>query len=86
MSDLKNHPRVPEDTPCMNRSGSDWSFSVSWAEDELPLAEAYLYDDVYTVVGSMCFWIAHIGGEQGLADQWLDWMEKCNTRIKGLTS
>lgn len=77
MSNLNHHPRVPEDCPGINQDGERFFFQVSWSDEELDLAEAHQYDDVYTVIGSICFWWATRQGDHELAQQWADWMEEC---------
>jgi hypothetical protein len=77
MSNLSFHPEVPEDCPGMGRSDGRWFFEVSWSDEELALDEAYQYQDVYVVVGSICFWWATRQGKTALAQQWLDWVEEC---------
>lgn len=80
---LSHHPPVPPDCPGMNKSGDRWLFGVSWADDELDLAEAHLHDDVYTVVGSICYWWAMRSGDHVLAQQWADWLDECGDVAAG---
>ena len=79
MNHLSHHPEVPEDCPGMASSEGRWFFEVSWADEELALDEAYQYQDVYLIVGSLCFFIATEQGNTALAQQWADWIAECGS-------
>lgn len=76
---LDKHPPVPAGTPCLERSSQDdrWAMEVSWTGITLWLDVAHRNDDVYPLIGSLCYWQAVKNGQPELAQAWDDWVTAC---------